>query len=325
MVSIKDAMENWRDNTQGRLPGFRERIIDIKLGHGEGGLNLAMDKEKITSLTARGAFAGDRLKALFSGEDDDNPAPTKHWNDSLFTRFRVTMSVIEEALRAIRRGYNAQADAVTVPYPERIAEGGVAPYRLTEAELELAQETIALSRPVATGLDERIRDLITQEHYNAWPFRLSVALMVILIFALFGIDWIYANKAKQIIADMNKEMDQAKSLLIADTSELKKAIAGMQQQVDSGRSMVSQKDAELKKVVGDARTAIDNAGSKGVEDVKAEMTKVTAAKVAEARAQKLEIAQIPWTGWLLGNWYGVALLSLVFSFLATGVAFFKKR
>jgi predicted acylesterase/phospholipase RssA len=155
IVSIKDAMENWRDNTQGRLPGFRERIIDIKLGHGEGGLNLAMDEEKITRLTERGAYAGDRLKALFSGDDDDKPAPTKHWNDSRFTRFRVTMSVIEEALRAISRGYTAPPDAVTVSYPQRVAAGGVAPYRLTAAELKLAEDTIDEYLDLVAGLGKQ--------------------------------------------------------------------------------------------------------------------------------------------------------------------------
>jgi predicted acylesterase/phospholipase RssA len=150
-VSIKDAMENWRDNTQGRLPGFRERIIDIKLAHGEGGLNLAMDEQKITRLNARGAYAGDRLKALFSGPDD-HPGPTKHWNDSRFTRFRVTMSVLEQALRALRRGYEAPVDAVTIPYAQRIGQGGVAPYALTPSErLEFAEDTVAAYLGLVAG------------------------------------------------------------------------------------------------------------------------------------------------------------------------------
>jgi predicted acylesterase/phospholipase RssA len=158
-VAIKDAMENWRDNTQGRLPGFRERIIDIKLGRGEGGLNLAMDEQKIERLTGRGEYAGERLKAIFSGTGE-RPEPTKHWNDSRFTRFRVTMSVIEQALRAIGRGYNAPADAVTVPYPERIDAGGVAPYALTPPELlAFAEETIrAYNDLVAAWGDTTLSD-----------------------------------------------------------------------------------------------------------------------------------------------------------------------
>ncbi len=141
-VSIKDAMENWRDNTQSRLPGFRERVIDIKLGSGEGGLNLAMDEKKIERFTKRGAYAGDRLKILFSGEGDE-PGPTKHWNDSRFTRFRVTMSVLEQALRTLKRGYEAPADAATIPYPQRVAAGGRPPYKLDPDLLEFAEQTLA--------------------------------------------------------------------------------------------------------------------------------------------------------------------------------------
>jgi predicted acylesterase/phospholipase RssA len=148
-VSIKDAMENWRDNTQGRLPGFRERIIDIKLAHGEGGLNLAMDEAKIKRLTDRGEYAGERLKAFFSGVGA-KPEWTAHWNDSRFTRFRVTMSVIEQALRAIGRGYNAPVDAATMPYPDRIAAGGVAPYALTPPQL------LAFAEATIKGYDDLV-------------------------------------------------------------------------------------------------------------------------------------------------------------------------
>jgi hypothetical protein len=158
-VAIKDAMENWRDNTQGRLPGFRERIIDIKLASREGGLNLAMDKKKINRLNERGAYAGRRLTIIFSG-DDKEPKPTPHWNDSRYTRFRVTMSVIEQALRGISRGYNAPADASTISYPERIAADGASPYKLFPPELlDFAEKTIAdYNKLVADWGDETLSD-----------------------------------------------------------------------------------------------------------------------------------------------------------------------
>lgn len=96
----------------------------------------------LARVCARGDYAGQRLHALFSGEGD-KLEPTKHWNDSRFTRFRVTMSVVEQALRAISRGYTAPADAVTIPYPNRIADGGEAPYAVTPAQLlEFTEPTI---------------------------------------------------------------------------------------------------------------------------------------------------------------------------------------
>ena len=110
-----------------------------------------MDEEKITRLTARGEYAGERLKALFSGAGE-TPEPTAHWNDSRFTRFRVTMSVIEQALRAISRGYNAPVDGVTTAYTDRIAAGGVAPYALSPPELlEFAEATVRGYDNLVTG------------------------------------------------------------------------------------------------------------------------------------------------------------------------------
>ena len=40
-------MQNWRDNAQSQLPGFRDRIVKIKLGPEEGGLNLNMTRTQI--------------------------------------------------------------------------------------------------------------------------------------------------------------------------------------------------------------------------------------------------------------------------------------
>ena len=142
-VAIKDAMENWRDNAQASMPGFRERVIHIKLAHGEGGLNLAMDDEKVTRLINRGEFAGRRLIELFSGPEGAPPARTEHWNDHRFARLRILMSVTERFLQGLERGYNTPPDAVTVPYEERIAAGVDPPYSMTQAQLAAAQAALA--------------------------------------------------------------------------------------------------------------------------------------------------------------------------------------
>src|SRR6185503_4477379 len=56
---IKEAMENWRDSSQAELPGFRDRICQIRLYKGEGGLNLNMDDEVVKRLIERGKRAGE--------------------------------------------------------------------------------------------------------------------------------------------------------------------------------------------------------------------------------------------------------------------------
>jgi hypothetical protein len=143
-AALKDAAQNWRDNAQARQPGFRERTVHIKLAKGEGGLNLTMPADKIIELSERGDYAGGRLALLFSGPADEPPQPTEHWNDSRFARYRVAMSVTERWLRAMQRGHGAEADAVTTPYPDRIANGMDPPYAFPNlATQALAEEATA--------------------------------------------------------------------------------------------------------------------------------------------------------------------------------------
>jgi predicted acylesterase/phospholipase RssA len=142
-VAIKDAMQNWRDNAQARMPGYRERVIHIQLANGEGGLNLAMDEEKVARLIARGDYAGERLITLFSGPETGPPQRTEHWNDHRFARFRIVMSATERFLQGLRRGYSAPPDAASAPYDERIAAGTRAPYKLSATRLAAAQERLA--------------------------------------------------------------------------------------------------------------------------------------------------------------------------------------
>jgi len=141
-LAIKDAMQNWRDNAQARMPGFRERVIHIKLAGGEGGLNLAMDEAKVRRLVERGRYAGHELVKLFSG-DEESPEQTDHWNDHRYARFRTYMASTERYMEDLRRGYCKDADAASMPYAERIVLGGEqAPYKLTEAQLSAAQDML---------------------------------------------------------------------------------------------------------------------------------------------------------------------------------------
>jgi predicted acylesterase/phospholipase RssA len=151
-TALKDAAQNWRDNAQARLPGFRERVVRIKLAPGEGGLNLTMPPDKIAELSERGTFAGGRLVTLFSGAPDGPPQATRHWNDSRFARYRVTMSLTERWLRIISRGYGAQTDLVTVPYPERVQQGIDPPYAFpNQATLDFAEAATSAYLAMVAG------------------------------------------------------------------------------------------------------------------------------------------------------------------------------
>jgi hypothetical protein len=58
---IKYAMQNWRDALQAELPGFRDRVCQVRLHAHEGGLQLDMDPDTIEELMQRGYRAGTRL------------------------------------------------------------------------------------------------------------------------------------------------------------------------------------------------------------------------------------------------------------------------
>lgn len=65
---ILETMQNWRDKVQAELPGFSDRIQDIPLGPGEGGMNLSMDPETVQRLVRKGHRAGEVLQEGFAKE-----------------------------------------------------------------------------------------------------------------------------------------------------------------------------------------------------------------------------------------------------------------
>jgi predicted acylesterase/phospholipase RssA len=92
--AILNVLQNWRDNTQMTVPGFRDRIVHISLGANEGGLNLNMDKTMIDLLTKRGQRAGELLLTQF---DFDNHA---------WVRYRSTMASLEAFLTMFQTSFN---------------------------------------------------------------------------------------------------------------------------------------------------------------------------------------------------------------------------
>ena len=56
--TIFDTMQNWQDNLLTRAPGHADRICTIRLGQGEGGMNLDMTPETITGMIRAGSRPG---------------------------------------------------------------------------------------------------------------------------------------------------------------------------------------------------------------------------------------------------------------------------
>jgi len=121
---------SWRDSLQSALPGYRNRIAQVRTSPGEGGTNLFMPREIIASLALRGVLAGARLRTRFADEGQ--------WNRFRWLRLRTAVSNIEK-LRAStqeRRGFYADAfaaeswvDKQETDFSDKPAEMAISWYR----------------------------------------------------------------------------------------------------------------------------------------------------------------------------------------------------
>ncbi len=71
LFSIVNAAKDWQDTLQTRLPGFAERIVEIRLDESkEGGMNLSMEEETIDRLQELGRKAGCKLATEFKFDEN---------------------------------------------------------------------------------------------------------------------------------------------------------------------------------------------------------------------------------------------------------------
>jgi len=101
---ILNTMQNWRDNAQCMLPGYRDRIVTVFLAPEEGGLNLDMPKPRIDSLAARGTAAGEALVETFG-----HPATNPRWNNHRWARFLSVGGMMSTAVDQFSRGFSITA------------------------------------------------------------------------------------------------------------------------------------------------------------------------------------------------------------------------
>jgi len=91
--AILNVMQNWRDNLQLPVPGYRDRIVHISHTDREGGLNLKMDAAVIKTMSERGRRAGEALLKSFD------------WDNHAWVRYRSTMSCLETLLEKFGSNY----------------------------------------------------------------------------------------------------------------------------------------------------------------------------------------------------------------------------
>jgi predicted acylesterase/phospholipase RssA len=104
--AILGTMQNWRDNAQMGVPGYRDRIVHIYHSEEEGGMNLNMKPEVIAALSERGREAAREVLGSFAGLIPAPPPPSGRkvettWANHRWVRLRSALALFEEAVLEI--------------------------------------------------------------------------------------------------------------------------------------------------------------------------------------------------------------------------------
>lgn len=115
----------WRDRAQRRLPGTRERVLDVGLPAGLGGLNLEMKGPDIQALVKVGRCAAQKMAGY---AQPDQGFTFSRWEQHRWLRLRSTLAALQAYARALhqRRGIGAPAYAdllASRPTPEPQLDG----------------------------------------------------------------------------------------------------------------------------------------------------------------------------------------------------------
>ena len=123
--AVMDTMQNWMDNAQTRVPGYRDRIVVIKHSEEEGGMNLNMDKAGIGRFSERGRRAGEFLVNRFAYDPSKNPDDELSWSNHRWLRYRSVMPLVEQLLIDTIRGYEWPPEPSSQPPYPTLVDGHV--------------------------------------------------------------------------------------------------------------------------------------------------------------------------------------------------------
>jgi predicted acylesterase/phospholipase RssA len=105
LAQIADVLENWRDALQAELPGFRDRVCQVRLSKHEGGMNLDMDRDTIAALSERGREAVLEIERKFD------------WRRHRFTRYLTLMEMLESGLKDVNERFEGFGTDLAVGLP----------------------------------------------------------------------------------------------------------------------------------------------------------------------------------------------------------------
>lgn len=111
LVSILDAARLWNDNATARLPGVRERIVNIYLDpeDSKGGLNLTMKPKDLLELAELGQQAGQALVKRYitaASEPWSKTQPSLYWDEHRWIRFNTFVRAVQDKMTRFTQSAN---------------------------------------------------------------------------------------------------------------------------------------------------------------------------------------------------------------------------
>ena len=148
--AILDTMQNWNDNIQITMPGFRDRIVVVRQYADEGGMNLNMPADIIERLADRGGEAG---RNITQGNSATGLGPFD-FDMHQWIRYRSGMAAIDETLsdmhdhwaNGMQEHVESHDSATKTKYP-----AGAGDLEATHLVLALAESLAELGHPASLG------------------------------------------------------------------------------------------------------------------------------------------------------------------------------
>ncbi|MDQ3898078.1 MAG: patatin-like phospholipase family protein [Actinomycetota bacterium] len=103
--AMLDTLQNWSDEGQSTLPGYGDRIVEVRHTDAEGGINLNMGRDEVLSLCFRGYLAAKELERF----DFDR----HRW-----VRYRTAMAELDEATANMASKYDGDLPSGEPGYRE---------------------------------------------------------------------------------------------------------------------------------------------------------------------------------------------------------------
>lgn len=139
--AIIGVLVDWRDALTVPAAGNRDRVVEVRLPRGAGGLHLTMDAATIADIAARGEAGAAALE-------------TFDWDNHRWIRYRTATAGLGDALHATRRNWGSYPELLDRPEPPSypVGRGREDDDRAaTSALLETADTWAALGNPAHSG------------------------------------------------------------------------------------------------------------------------------------------------------------------------------